>query len=146
MRRGCVRAPQTRAHEARAPQDLKNRDALETLLQVQTTVGGGNLSGGLAQSVALARIFLRTSSQLVILDEATGQMDAIKLREFVIPNVFNFVKKHNMTLIVISHDLPSVSPLVDCVYVLEGGKIVQQGPHERLISQKSDVYARLYGV
>lgn len=43
-------------------------------LSVSTGVGGSNLSGGFAQSVALARIFLKKQAQIVILDEAMGQV------------------------------------------------------------------------
>ena len=40
----------------------------------------------------------------MILDEAMGQMDGFKKREIILPRLFEFVKQHNMTLILISHD------------------------------------------
>ena len=68
---------------------------------------GSNLSGGFAQSVALARVFLRRSAQIVILDESMGQMDALKKRELIFPRLFAFVKEQRMTLIIISHEVGS---------------------------------------
>lgn len=43
-------------------------------LLMETSERGTNLSGGFAQSVALARIFLRKQAQIIILDEAMGQV------------------------------------------------------------------------
>mmetsp|Transcript_25917 Transcript_25917/g.36673 ORF Transcript_25917/g.36673 Transcript_25917/m.36673 type:complete len:107 (+) Transcript_25917:789-1109(+) len=93
---------------------------------MKVDVRGNNLSGGFAQSVALARVFLRTQAQIVVLDEALSQMDAIKKREHILPNLLNFVKEHNMTLIIVSHDLQSISQQVDHIFVLEAGQLVQQ--------------------
>ena len=56
--------------------------------------------------MALARVFLRRRAQLVILDEALGQMDAIKKRELIMPRLLKFVRDHNMTLILVSHEVP----------------------------------------
>ncbi len=44
------------------------------VLTMETEEGGTNLSGGFAQSVALARIFLKKDAQILILDEALGQV------------------------------------------------------------------------
>ena len=107
---------------------------------------GENLSGGFRQSVALARVFLRTQAQLVILDEAMGQMDAIKKRESALPKLLAFAKRQHCTLIVVSHDLPSVCPYVDHVFLLDKGRLVQQGTHADLVSQRAQPYCRLVGM
>jgi ABC-type multidrug transport system fused ATPase/permease subunit len=78
---------------------------LHPTLLLETAERGSNLSGGFAQSVALARVFLRKTAQIVILDESMGQMDALKKRELIFPTLFQFVKEHRMTLIIISHDV-----------------------------------------
>jgi ABC-type Mn2+/Zn2+ transport system ATPase subunit len=52
-------------------------------------------------------VYVRTKAKIIILDEALGQMDAFKKREVVFPRLFDFVDKHNMALILISHDLVS---------------------------------------
>ncbi len=51
--------------------ELESRRAL---LRMELATGGTNISGGFAQSVALARVFLRTDAQLIILDESLGQV------------------------------------------------------------------------
>jgi ABC-type multidrug transport system fused ATPase/permease subunit len=114
-------------------------------LLLETAERGANLSGGFAQSVALARVFLRKDAQIIILDEAMGQMDAIKKRELIFPRLFEFVKKHRMTLILISHDVPLVCKLVDTVYVMHRGECVQSGTHRQLMADRSGAYARLVG-
>ena len=119
---------------------------INDLLDMEVTVGGANLSGGFAQSVALARIFLRASeAQIIILDEAMGQMDAIKKREYIMPRVFEFVREHGMTLIVISHDVLSVCQHVDYIYVLHNGRLAHQGSHDQLVAAQATHYLRLIG-
>jgi ABC-type thiamine transport system ATPase subunit len=56
----------------------------------------------------LARVFVKTQAKIIILDEALGQMDAYKKRGMVVPALTRFVKKWNMTLIIISHDMVSI--------------------------------------
>jgi len=119
--------------------------SVHPVLRMETAERGANLSGGFAQSVALARVFLRKEAQTVILDEAMGQMDSLKKRELIFPQLFDFVKKHRMTLIIISHDVPLVCKLVDQVYVLERGQVAQTGTHDELLEVKHGPYARLVG-
>ena len=124
------------------------------------------MHAGFAQSVALARVFLRKSAQIVILDEALGQvscftqsscllttfalcaaqMDAIKKRDFIMPRLFDFIRRHNMTLILVAHDVQSVCPLVDRVFVMESGRLAQQGSHDELTARRAQPYVRLCGL
>mmetsp|Transcript_35829 Transcript_35829/g.57561 ORF Transcript_35829/g.57561 Transcript_35829/m.57561 type:complete len:301 (-) Transcript_35829:96-998(-) len=115
------------------------------ILDMHTNTRGTNLSGGFAQSVALARVFLRPEAQIVILDEALGQMDAIKRNSHVLPRLFEFVKKHNQTLVLVSHDLGSVAKRVDHIFVMDGGKCVQQGSHNELVRKQAREYVGLVG-
>lgn len=95
---------------------------------------GDNLSGGYAQSVALARVFLRRSSRILILDESMSAMDTFKKQEIILPNLLRFVRQHGMTLILISHDM-SVLELVDQVIVLDAGRLVHRGTYDQLLAQ-----------
>jgi ABC-type sugar transport system ATPase subunit len=55
----------------------ETKRALHPVLAMETETRAANLSGGFAQSVALARVFLRKSAQVVILDEALGQVGGL---------------------------------------------------------------------
>ena len=61
---------------------------------------------------------MKTQAKIIILDEALGQMDAYKKRGMVVPALTRFVKKWDMTLIIISHDMVSIegAPAQPCYY------------------------------
>jgi ABC-type multidrug transport system fused ATPase/permease subunit len=139
---------------------LENEDKRSqsgNMLDMPLDSGGSNVSGGFAQSIALARVFLRKSADVVILDEALGQMDAIKKREFILPNLFKTIRERNQTLIMITHDLGLVEAMsdeIDEVVMLEAGKVVARGRHQDLIQGNNNVrnndmdesaYQRLFG-
>ena len=79
-------------------------EKIKDILEHEVLARGINMCGGLAQSVALARIFVKTTAKIIILDEATSQMDSIKKRE-ILPRIVDFATKNNMTLIIVTHDL-----------------------------------------
>eukprot|EP01087_Luapelamoeba_hula_P018310 TRINITY_DN5885_c0_g1_i2.p1 TRINITY_DN5885_c0_g1~~TRINITY_DN5885_c0_g1_i2.p1 ORF type:complete len:806 (-),score=153.64 TRINITY_DN5885_c0_g1_i2:2-2419(-) len=113
-----------------------------SILDMKLTSRGGNISGGFAQSVALARVFVRTDAKIIILDEALGQMDALKKRDIIFPSLMRFVKKWKMTLIMVTHDIPSVVGM-DVIYVFQKGKLMHQGSHEQLMDEKAPHYLEL---
>lgn len=90
---------------------------------------GDSLSGGQRQTVALARVFL-TDSKMVLLDEPTNNMDdASEL------HVINSINKFSQgkTLILSTHKLSMLS-IVDRLIVIEGGKIIADGPKEEILA------------
>lgn len=97
---------------------------------------GGNLSGGQIQRLALARALVR-SPQLVILDEATSSLDS--RNESII---YENLRKQNITTIIISHRLATISDS-DMTYVIDNGRIIESGNHLELIKNKS-VYYELF--
>jgi len=107
---------------------------------LDTIVGerGVQLSGGQRQRVAIARAILKNPS-ILLLDEATSALDAESER--VVQDALNKLMK-GRTAIIIAHRLATVRD-VDCIYVLEDGKIIEQGNHEELVANDKGVYTQL---
>jgi ATP-binding cassette subfamily B protein len=102
--------------------------------------GGEELSMGEWQKIALARAFLR-NAQIIILDEPTSAMDA--RAEYELFERFHELTK-GRTAILISHRLSSVR-MVDRVYVLKDGEILESGPHDELVESNGE-YAKLFNL
>jgi ATP-binding cassette subfamily B protein len=100
--------------------------------------GGVELSGGEWQKIALARAHLR-NAQLLILDEPTAALDARSERE--VYERFAELTRGRTTLL-ISHRFSTVR-MADRILVLEGGKVAEEGPHDRLISNGGS-YAEMF--
>ena len=100
--------------------------------------GGVDLSGGEWQKLALARAYLR-DAQLLILDEPTAALDARSEREVF--ERFAELTKGKMSLL-ISHRFSTVR-MADRILVLDGGRISEQGPHDRLI-ESGGLYAEMF--
>ena len=95
------------------------------------------LSGGQKQRIAIARAILR-NAPVLLLDEATSALDAENERS--VQKAFDHLSK-GRTTIVVAHRLATVKK-ADRIIVLDAGKIIAQGNHEKLISEKG-LYARL---
>eukprot|EP00505_MAST-04D_sp_SCG-Rhode-Island_P000026 Stramenopile-MAST_4_protein_26 len=98
----------------------------------QTDVGesGMQLSGGQKQRIAIARCLILNPSVL-LLDEATSALDAES--EALVQNALDIAMK-GRTVIVIAHRLSTVAK-ADHIYVLHGGKIVEDGHHDDLVNR-----------
>ncbi len=90
---------------------------------------GANLSGGQRQRLAIARAMLK-KPDILILDEATSNLDAVTERALD-RTIHEFAK--DMTTIFIAHRL-NVIKNCDRIYVMDKGKIVEQGTHRELIA------------
>lgn len=99
--------------------------------------GGASLSGGEQQRISIARCILK-DSPIVILDEATASVDADNER--AIQEAISELCK-DKTLLVIAHRLKTIKD-ADQILVVSGGKIIERGNHETLLS-KNGTYAHM---
>jgi len=108
----------------------------------ETIVGerGQKLSGGQRQRLAIARAILK-NPPILILDEATSAVD--NETEAAIQRSLERITL-NRTTIAIAHRLSTVRN-ADCIYVIEQGRIIEQGQHEQLL-KKQGIYASLWRV
>ncbi|MBW4543278.1 MAG: ABC transporter ATP-binding protein/permease [Symplocastrum torsivum CPER-KK1] len=107
-----------------------------------TLVGerGQKLSGGQQQRIAIARAILK-NPPVLILDEATSAVD--NETEAAIQRSLEKITA-NRTTIAIAHRLSTVRN-ADCIYVMEYGKLIEQGRHEELLEHQG-IYSSLWRV
>ena len=107
---------------------------------IDTVIGseGTYLSGGQQQRIALARAILK-DAPIIILDEATALADPEN--EYMIQKAITEITK-DKTVIMIAHRLSTVKD-VDKIYVVDNGRIVEEGSHDALVENKG-LYSRMW--
>lgn len=100
---------------------------------------GRELSGGQWQKIALSRAFMRTSADVLVLDEPTSAMDAES--EVQIFDRFREMTPNQMAIL-ISHRFSTVR-MADRIMVMSSGQVIEQGSHEELL-KLGGRYAHLF--
>ncbi len=100
--------------------------------------GGIKISGGEKQRLSIARALLRQPN-LLIMDEATSALDSITEQE-ITETVRQIHFSQQIMTILIAHRLSTVM-YADRIYVLEQGRIIEQGSHDKLVAEKGLYYA-----
>ena len=116
-------------------------DFIQKLPQKYNTLIGENglrLSGGEKQRISIARAMLK-KSKIILLDEATSSLDAET--ENKIQQALNILIKER-TAVVIAHRLSTILNS-DSIYVINNGKVIENGTHTELLSN-SEIYKSFY--
>ena len=100
--------------------------------------GGVKVSGGEKQRLSIARCLLRRPD-LMVFDEATSSLDSLTEEE-VSATIRDVASQRSAISILIAHRLSTIMH-ADRIYVLERGRIVEEGPHDQLLERKGLYYA-----
>ncbi len=139
IRYGRLDASQSEVEEA-AHLAFAHHFILEQPQGYNTIIGdkGCQLSGGQQQRLSIARAILK-NAPILLLDEATSALDSES--EHMIQSALERLAQ-NRTTIAIAHRLSTILKS-DQIIVMEGGRIVEEGPHLQLLDQ-SMIYRKLY--
>jgi ABC-type multidrug transport system fused ATPase/permease subunit len=136
-----ARPQASQAEIVQAARRAQIHDFIETLPQgYDTWVGeqGLRLSGGERQRLAIARALLQ-DAPLLVLDEATANLDALTERE-ILRSIFDLVE--GRSLLVITHRLVGLEAM-DEILVMDQGRVVERGRQADLL-QAGGLYRRMW--
>ena len=97
-------------------------------------------SGGQRQRIAIGRA-IATKPELVIADEPVSALD-VTIQAQILDLILALVKKHNLTMLFISHDLSVVRYIADRTAVMHHGKLVETGNTESLFTSPRHEYTK----
>ena len=130
--------------------DIRGRDAVRARCEELATLVGlplnlldrfpHQLSGGQKARVGIARA-IALHPKLVILDEPTAALD-VSVQAVVLNLLQDLKQSLGMSYLFVSHDLNVVRLLCDRVIVMRSGRIVEEGPAERVLSDPQHAYTR----
>ncbi len=139
IRYACPNATETEM--LKMAKKIGDGEWLETLpngLESEVGERGARLSMGQRQLVALMRVLIQNPA-IFILDEATASIDPFT--EWQIQQALNLILE-NTTSILIAHRLSTIKS-ADRILVMDQGAIIEEGNHDKLLTQKGH-YAELY--
>ena len=130
---------------------MSGRRARERAIALLTEVGipdptrridayPSQLSGGQQQRVMIA-MAIACEPKLLIADEPTTALD-VTIQKQILDLIAELQKKHQMSVLFITHDLAVVGEIADHVVVMRNGEIREQGPAARVFEAPQDAYTK----
>ena len=135
---------------AGADRETREERALQALEQVGLKPNAQSypdeLSGGMQQRVGLARA-LAADPSIMLMDEAFSALDPL-IRTEMQDELVQLQRDNRRTIVFISHDLDEAMRIGDRIAIMQGGRVVQVGTPEEIVTQPANEYVRsfFYGV
>ncbi|MDP9091292.1 MAG: dipeptide ABC transporter ATP-binding protein [Pseudomonadota bacterium] len=97
-------------------------------------------SGGERQRIAIARALI-TEPAVIAFDEAVSALDVL-LREQILDLLAQLAERLKVAYLFVSHDLHVIRAIADRVYVMQQGRVVEEGPTERVFASPRHAYTQ----
>ena len=118
---------------------VRESAAIVGLTEAQLQVSPFDLSGGQQRRVAIAGV-IAMEPEILILDEPTAGLDP-KGREEILKNIEDYRKKHNATVMMVSHSMDDVARLTERLLVMNGSELAMDGTPAEVFARAEELVA-----
>ena len=116
---------------------VRESAAIVGLTEAQLQVSPFDLSGGQKRRVAIAGV-IAMEPEILILDEPTAGLDP-RGREEILKNIEDYRKKHNATVMMVSHSMDDVARLTDRLLVMNGSELAMDGTPAEVFARAEEL-------
>ena len=116
---------------------VREAAAIVGLTEAQLEVSPFDLSGGQKRRVAIAGV-IAMEPEVLILDEPTAGLDPVG-REEILKNIEDYRRKHNATIMMVSHSMDDVARLTDRLLVMNGSHLAMDGTPAEVFTRAEEL-------